>query len=42
MKEGGRRIIIVPYADGYGDAGQGSIPAKADLVFVVDLKSIDS
>ncbi len=42
MKVGGRRIIIVPSARGYGAAGQPpTIPANADLVFIVDLKSID-
>jgi peptidylprolyl isomerase len=42
MKPGGRRIIIVPAALGYGSQAQGSIPANSTLVFVVDLKSIDS
>jgi peptidylprolyl isomerase len=42
MKAGGRRIIIVPAALGYGSQAQGSIPANSTLVFVVDLKSIDS
>jgi hypothetical protein len=40
MKIGGRRIIILPPALGYGASGQGSIPANASLVFIVDLKSI--
>ena len=41
MKEGGRRIIIVPSAMGYGKAGSPpTIPANAPLVFVVDLKSV--
>jgi hypothetical protein len=41
MKVGGRRVIIVPWADGYGAAGSPpAIPAKADLVFVVDLKAL--
>lgn len=42
MKPGGRRIIIVPAALGYGSQAQGAIPANSTLVFVVDLKSIDS
>ena len=40
MREGGRRIIIVPAGDGYGSAAQGSIPANSDLVFVVDLLKV--
>lgn len=35
MKVGGVRRIAIPYAKAYGDSGSGSIPAKADLVFVV-------
>lgn len=42
MREGGRRIIIVPAADGYGSAGQGGIPANSDLVFVVDLLKVSA
>lgn len=43
MHIGGRRIIIVPWADGYGAAGQPpTIPGKADLVFIVDLKKLGS
>lgn len=42
MKVGGRRIIIMPAAMGYGaNPPQGAnIPANAPLVFVVDLKSV--
>jgi peptidylprolyl isomerase len=40
MKVGGRRIIIVPSALGYGASGQGSIPPNAPLVFVVDLTKV--
>jgi peptidylprolyl isomerase len=40
MKVGGRRIMILPAALGYGSTAQGSIPANSPLVFVVDLKSI--
>ncbi len=41
MKEGGRRIIIVPSAMGYGKAGSPpTIPPNSPLVFVVDLKSV--
>ncbi len=39
MKVGGRRQIIVPPADAFGDAGSDSmgLPAGADLILVVDL-----
>lgn len=40
MRVGGRRIMILPASLGYGSSGQGSIPANAPLVFVVDLKSV--
>ncbi|MDQ2748491.1 MAG: FKBP-type peptidyl-prolyl cis-trans isomerase [Pseudonocardiales bacterium] len=41
MKVGGRRIMILPSALGYGPQGSGTtIPPNASLVFVVDLKSI--
>lgn len=42
MKVGGRRIVIMPAALGYGpNPQQGSpIPPNAPLVFVVDLKSV--
>lgn len=41
MKVGGRRIIIVPSALGYGPQGSPpTIPANAPLVFIVDLKSV--
>ncbi|MGH2906406.1 MAG: FKBP-type peptidyl-prolyl cis-trans isomerase [Solirubrobacterales bacterium] len=40
MKEGGRRLLIIPPDLGYGPNGQGSIPANETLVFVVDLKKV--
>jgi peptidylprolyl isomerase len=42
MKEGGRRIIIMPASLGYGSQASGPIPANSSLVFIVDLKSVDS
>ena len=40
MRVGGRRIIIMPAADGYGATAQGSIPANSALVFIVDLTKV--
>jgi FKBP-type peptidyl-prolyl cis-trans isomerase len=40
MKVGGRRIMILPAALGYGASGQGPIPPNAPLVFVVDLLKV--
>jgi len=37
MKVGGIRRLFIPYKMGYGDAGAGSIPPKADLIFEVKL-----
>ncbi|MGI8678676.1 MAG: FKBP-type peptidyl-prolyl cis-trans isomerase [Jatrophihabitans sp.] len=37
MREGGRRILIMPSELGYKNQAQGSVPANAALVFVVDL-----
>ena len=37
MKVGGKRRVIVPPAVGYGQAGQGPIPANAVLVFDVEV-----
>jgi peptidylprolyl isomerase len=39
MKVGGRRLMVLPAALGYGAAGtpDGSIPPNAPIVFVVDL-----
>jgi peptidylprolyl isomerase len=39
MKIGGRRQIIIPFADAFGDAGNEGLglPAKTDLVLIVDL-----
>jgi len=40
MKVGGRRIMILPSALGYGPSGNGPIPPNAPLVFVVDLTQV--
>lgn len=39
MKVGGKRLVIVPPAVGYGSQGQGTIPPNAVLVFEVQLVS---
>lgn len=40
MRVGGRRIMILPAALGYGSSANGSIPANSPLVFVVDLTKV--
>ena len=40
MKIGGRRIIIIPSALGYGKTAQSTIPANSTLVFVIDLTKL--
>lgn len=37
QKVGSQVLLVIPPAEGYGEAGQGSIPAGATLVFVVDI-----
>ena len=37
MKVGGVRRLTIPYQFAYGEGGRGSIPAKADLTFIIEL-----
>lgn len=40
MKAGGKRLVIVPPAVGYGAQGRGNIPPNAVLVFEIQLISV--
>ena len=40
MKEGGRRLLVIPPALAYGESGAGSVGPNETLIFVVDLISI--
>jgi peptidylprolyl isomerase len=41
MKEGGRRVLVIPADLGYGDQGAPpTIPPGATLVFTVDLEKV--
>ena len=40
MKVGGKRLIIIPPAAGYGAAGYGPVPANSVMVFEVQLLTV--
>ncbi|MFM7949786.1 MAG: FKBP-type peptidyl-prolyl cis-trans isomerase [Actinomycetales bacterium] len=40
MKEGGRRLLIIPPDKGYGVSGAGSVGPNETLIFAVDLLAI--
>ncbi len=42
MKVGGKRRLIIPAAEAYGEQEQEGIPANSDLVFDIELISIGS
>lgn len=44
MKVGGKRRLLIPYEQAYGEAGRpdGGIPAQADLVFDIELVAVEN
>jgi peptidylprolyl isomerase len=41
IKQGGRRLLVIPPDMGYGAQGQGNIAPNETLVFVVDARKIN-
>lgn len=42
MKQGGKRLLKIPPALGYGNKGvQGVIPSNASLIFIIDLVGLE-
>ena len=41
MREGGRRMLVIPPDLGYGETGQGSIAPNETLIFVIDLEKVN-
>ena len=42
LKQGGRRLLVVPPEKGYGDSGQGDIQPGETLVFIIDALEVKS
>ena len=40
MKPGDRRICLLPYPLAYGEGGKGPIPPKSDLLFEIEMVSV--
>jgi FKBP-type peptidyl-prolyl cis-trans isomerase len=42
IKQGSKVFLEIPYNLAYGDAGNPVIPAKSDLIFHIELESINN